>query len=91
VRTCLRLAKGALAARAVPLQASGAALAFAVVLASQALAPWSAVGLSALLLVRALWLLGPWRPAWPAKRIGMMEAGLGLLYVSLLGLSWPAA
>lgn len=91
VRTCLRLAKGALAARAVPLQVSAAALAALVVLGTKGLVPVVAVVFGAILFARALWLLGPWRPAWSAKRIGMMEAVLGLIYVGLLAVAWPAA
>lgn len=91
VRTCLRQAKGALASPVVPLQASVAALVAAVALAANALAPWAAVVLATLLLGRALWLLGPRRPVWPAKRVGMMEASLGLLYLGLLAAFWPAA
>jgi hypothetical protein len=90
VRTCLRQAKGALASPAVPLQASVAALIAAVVLAANALAPWAAVVLAALLLGRALWLLGPRRPGWPAKRLGMMEAALGLFYVAFIAALWAS-
>lgn len=90
VRTCLRQAKGALASPVMPLQASVAALIATVVLAANALAPWAAVVLAALLLGRALWLLGPRRPDWPAKRIGMMEAVIGLFYVGLIAALWPA-
>lgn len=90
VRTCLRLAKGALASRAMPLQVSAAALTALVVLGAKELVPLVSVVFGALLFVRALWLLGPWRPAWPAKRIGMMEAILGLLYVLLSAVNWPS-
>jgi hypothetical protein len=90
VRTCLRLAKGALAARALPLQVSAVALAALVALGARGLVPVVAVVFGAILFVRALWLLGPWRPAWPAKRIGMMEAILGLLYVLLSAANWPS-
>lgn len=90
VRTCLRQAKGALASPVVPLQASVAALVAAVVLAANALAPWAAVVLAALLLGRALWLLELWRPDWPAKRLGMMEAALGLCYVAFIAALWAS-
>lgn len=89
VRTCLRRAKGALAARSIPLQASVVALVAATVLVVRGTAPASAVLLLTILLLRSFWLLGPWTPAWPAKRLGMMEAVLGLLYVALIAATWP--
>lgn len=90
VRTCLRRAKGAFAVRTVPLQASALALVAAVALVARSLAPTVAGVLVAALLLRALWLLGPWAPAWPAKRLGMMEAAAGVIYVVLISASWPA-
>jgi hypothetical protein len=89
VRTCLRLAKGSEAERFLPLLAS--AVAFGALGVIGAEGPGLAVVLGAILLGRALWLLGPWRPAWPARRIGQMEAALGLLYVVLLAVRWPPA
>lgn len=88
VRTCLRRAKGNFVSPAVPLLVSVAAWVAAVVLAVNGLAPWAAVFLLVLLLVRAVWLLGPRRPGWSAKRIGMMEAALGLFYVGFLAALW---
>jgi hypothetical protein len=88
VRTCLRRAKGAFAARTLPLQAAVLALVAVVVLVARSLAPAVAGLLAAVLLLRALWLLGPWAPAWPAKRLGMLEAALGLIYVVLITVSW---
>ena len=36
---------------------------------------------------RTAWLLGPWRPDWPARRIGVLEMLLGLAAVVTTGLS----
>jgi len=91
VRGYLRLAKGGAARRVLTGMVAACALGVACVLTATGLAPLSAVVLAALLFVRVLWLLGPWRPAWPAKRVGMMEAALGLLYVAVLAATWPPA
>lgn len=90
VRSYLRMAKGGAPRRVLPLLAAGAALAASVGLVLTAHAPFIAGLLAAVLFARVLWLLGPWRPVWPAKRIGMMEAVLGLIYVGLLAAAWPA-
>lgn len=90
VRTCLRLAKGALAARTVPLQVSALALVASWILVAREAAPAVAGLLASLLFLRSLWLLGPWAPAWPAKRLGLLEAVLGLLYVVLMAAGWPS-
>jgi hypothetical protein len=46
--------------------------------------------LAALLFARALWLTGPRRPAWTARRIGQAEAAFGLLYIVLIAANWPS-
>lgn len=91
VRGCLRLAKGGAVRRTPSVIVAALALGGTVALVAAGFAPASAGALGALLFVRVLWLLGPWRPAWPAKRIGMMEAVLGLLYVAVLAATWPVA
>lgn len=90
VRTCLRRVKGAFAARGVPLQAAALAALAAGGLAVRGSVPVIAGLLGAALLLRSLWLLGPWAPAWPAKRLGMMEAAFGLIYIGLISASWAA-
>lgn len=91
VRTALRRAKGeasaggAAAALVASLLAPAGLLALA---ASGVVSPVAGLA-AAVLAARAAWLLGPWRPAWSARRIGQTEAVLGLLYV--FAAAWPAA
>lgn len=37
-----------------------------------------------LFLLRSGWLLGPWQPNWPAKRVGLLDAVLGGLQLGVL-------
>ena len=55
-------------------------------LAAAGLVSWLAAGGALLLLGRTAWLLGPWRPAWSARRAGMTEGGLGVSYLILAAL-----
>lgn len=84
VRHYVRTAKGMVAAPGWPVLVSGAAAAGLITLAFTGVAPRVAAMLGVLLFARTLWLVGPWRPAWPARRVGQVEAGLGLLYVAFL-------
>jgi hypothetical protein len=89
VRSYLRTAKGGAAAPDWPVFLSAAT---GVVLAGLAIAdaaPAIAIVFGALFFARTLWLVGPWRPAWPARRVGQLEAGLGALYIILLAAAWP--
>jgi len=88
VRGYLRTAKGAAPATGAAVAVSAAACAGLVALTAMGMAPRLAGALGLVLLARTLWLAGPWRPAWPARRIGQIEAALGLLYVLLLAASW---
>ncbi|MFZ5496891.1 MAG: YwiC-like family protein [Verrucomicrobiota bacterium] len=90
VRGYLRMAKGGAPARTLPLLATGSAALALLALGAAQLAPRVAGLLGVLLLVRAAWLLGPWRPAWPASRIGMLEALLGLLCVGVMAAAYRA-
>jgi hypothetical protein len=80
VRHYLRAAKGAASSPAWPVLASGVAAAGLLGLVLAGAAPRVAAVLGAALFVRTIWLTGPWRPAWPARRIGQAEAMLGLVY-----------
>lgn len=44
--------------------------------------------LTGLLLVRTAWLLGPAGSRLTARTIGLIEAGLGVLFVVLSALTW---
>lgn len=88
VRAYLRRAKGA--APAFPWAAWSATLAvvglgFSL---SRHLVPETSVLLATLLLGRTLWLTSPLAPAWPARRVGQLEAILGLLYVGAVAVAY---
>lgn len=88
VRTYLRANKGGEANPLWPILAATLALAGVAALARAHLAPWTAAGLGTVLLARTLFFVTPLRPAWPARRVGFIEAGLGVAYVGLIALSW---
>ena len=88
VRTCLRLAKGQKADARWPLAAGAVALGVIGALASHRLVPGLSVGLVALLLLRTGFFVTSLRPAWPASRIGMIEAAIGVLYVGVLAFAY---
>jgi hypothetical protein len=88
VRTYLRSNKGGDATPVWPILAATIAFAGLLALGRLHLAPWTASVLGAVLLVRTLFFVTPLRPAWPARRVGFIEAGLGVAYVGLIALSW---
>ncbi len=85
LRACLRRGKGQPAGVLPPLAVGLGALALTAGLAGRSLVPVAAVVLSAAFLIRTLWLLSAFRPDWPARRLGIMEAVLGAVH--LLGLT----
>jgi hypothetical protein len=90
VRASLRERKGAAATRGPAWIASFLALGLLGSLAACHQVPPIAVGLGVLFLVRTAWLLGPRPPAWPARRVGQMEAAGGILYILLIAANWPS-
>lgn len=90
VRTYLRRAKGK-AATALPalLSASGA-LVLVLTLATRALVPGTSVVLAALLAARTAWLLSSRAPTWSARRAGITEAVVGVVFVTALALAYGA-
>jgi len=64
-------ARGALAVAVVACVVAG--------FAAARLGAWVPAAWVLVFAVRTVWLVGPWAPAWPARRIGWMEAGLGLI------------
>ena len=80
VRTFLRQRKGQPAAAWVPLATALAAVGGLAWLAARGLVPALAVVAVALFFARTAWLVLA-RPSWSAKHVGMLEAGLGLVYV----------
>lgn len=90
VRGYLRLAKGGSVNRPVAVLAGAAGGAVSVTLVAFGLVPAAAGLFGAVLFVRVLWLLGPWRPAWPARRVGMFEALLGVAGVAAIAAGYRA-
>jgi len=88
VRTSLRLSKGQAGGAFVSILAAGLATAGLFILAHQQLVPWLAAGFAILFLVRTAWLVSPFRPVWPARRIGLIESILGALYVGIIALAY---
>lgn len=82
VRTYLRFAKGK-PATALPALACAAAFLLGIVaLAAFQYVPALACAFVTLLVTRSAILLSPLAPAWSAKRVGMLEAILGLTYLA---------
>lgn len=90
VRAFLRAAKTGVRQDAFALIAVASALAAGIWLAFRGAAPWLGAVALAALLVRTVALLVIVRPSWRAKTLGMLEAVIGLVYVALLALAWPA-
>lgn len=88
VRAYVRDRKGGRGASFPALLAAGVAVLALAAGVALRLLPVVAVALGGLWLARTSWLLGPWRPDWPARRIGLFEAVLGLASVLALGLSF---
>jgi len=88
VRTYLRLGKGENPGVLPPVAASGVALATVALLTRQGLVPSAATAVSAVFLARTCWLVSPLRPSWPARRVGIMEAILGLAQLGVLAAAY---
>ncbi len=88
VRTYLRLGKGRPASVGPALTATAGALALIAVLAHRELVPIAAVAVAAALTVRTAWLVTRLRPDWPAKRVGILEAVLGVAMLATLAVAY---
>ncbi|MBX3748848.1 MAG: YwiC-like family protein [Opitutaceae bacterium] len=88
VRTYLRLGKGRPASVAPALASAGLALALIAALAHRELVPAAAVIVAVALTVRTAWLVTGLRPAWPAKRVGILEAVLGVAMLATLAAAY---
>lgn len=88
VRTYLRLQKRQAVNPLLPLAAAVVALLACALLARQQLLPFAAVALPALLLGRTALFVTPLRPALTAKQVGMIEAGLGVVYLGGTALAY---
>lgn len=88
VRTFLRLAKGRTASIAPAVSVAVAALIVIAALAAGALVPAAAVLVAAALVLRTAFMLSPFFPAWSARRVGMLEAVVGLVFLSALAAAY---
>ncbi len=88
IRAFLRQRKGERAGFGLPVLAAVAGLVTVGALAAAGWLPWLVATGPTLLLSRAIWFAGPWRPAWSARHTGMVEAGLGLAYLLIVGLAF---
>jgi hypothetical protein len=90
VRCSLRRAKGESTGFAVPVLTAGvAAGAMSLLGAFRFMPMWAALP-AWVLFARTLWFASSLHPAWRARRIGMFEACLGLLYVGAIAAAYPA-
>lgn len=81
VRTFLRQSKGQYANQYLPLVSASILAGVIFVLCLLKVAPMGALVAAIALLARTVWLLSSHRPHWSAKRVGQLEAGIGLLYI----------
>lgn len=91
VRSYLRIQKGRAPESAAAWAANGAAVLAVFLLVGRGLAPAVAGGLALVFFARTAVLLGPWRPAWSAKRVGQLEAALGVLFLAGLAIAYSAS
>ncbi len=88
VRAYLRLSRGRPAGALAPISSALLALFLLTGLALYRLVPWCASVLAAVLLARTVLVLTVLRPSWPARRVGLTEAGIGLAYVAAIALAY---
>lgn len=88
VRAYLRLQKRQPAALTAAWLAAAGAAGGTMAAALVGWVPGGTSLLAALLFARTAWLLRPNRPDWPAKRVGLLEAALGLVHLGGLALAY---
>ncbi|MBI2498210.1 MAG: YwiC-like family protein [Opitutae bacterium] len=88
VRAYLRINKGQAAAWFPPLAAATLALLLIVALGGRQLVPPAAAVLGVVFWLRGCWLVTSLRPAWTARRVGVLEAVLGTVHVGVLAVSY---
>ena len=67
---------------------TGLALAVIAALAHRELVPVAAVVLALVFTLRTAWLVTRLRPDWPAKRVGILEAALGVAMLAALAVAY---
>jgi len=88
VRAFLRAAKTGVRRDAPALLSAIGAVAVVAVFFDRELAPFAAVVAMVIFAVRALALLTLVRPAWRARSVGMLEGGLGLVFIICVAGAW---
>jgi hypothetical protein len=89
VRTSLRIRKGHAFSIAPALVTAGGGIFLTAWLAPFRLMPWTAVVFALVFAARTAWLL-LWRPRLSPRAVGITEAVLGVLMVSILSLTWKS-
>ncbi|MBK8479321.1 MAG: YwiC-like family protein [Opitutaceae bacterium] len=87
IRAYLRSRKGQPALRGPAIVASLTGTTLAAALAASGIAPGATLGIALMLLIRALWLLGPLAPQLRAPAVGALESALGA--GAVLALAFP--
>lgn len=91
LRAFLRQRKGEPQSAVTPGLAAGLGFVLVSLLAATGRIAWPAAIAAALLFGRTIWLLGPWRPRWTARRAGISELFLGLAYLAFLSSASPVS
>ena len=88
VRSSLRQAKGETGGFLLPvLAAVAAALGITLLCVFRLLPSWTPLP-AGVLLARTLWFASPFRPSWPARKIGILEALLGVIYLAAIATAY---
>lgn len=90
VRAFLRRAKGQRASAGPAWGAAFGGFAVLLVLWHTELVPPAAAVFAAIFALRSAWLLSRFAPAWSARRVGTIEAGLGLAFLVALTVAYRA-
>ena len=88
VRTYLRMQKGQPSARGLAWLVAALASAGTLGLVWLDLVPLTGALLAGLLFTRLAWLIGPFRPAWSAKKIGLLETAVGVILLASLAFAY---
>jgi hypothetical protein len=91
VRMLLRLRRGEAVRPAIALLVNVAFVVAAAGLSLVEQLPWAVTALAVVQMARTSWMLGPRGPAWPARRIGAVEAVIGAIHVLIVGVAWRMA
>ena len=84
VRAFLRLGKGTAVDPVPVIAVSSIGFILVALLTWRHQVPVAAVWVNAALWLRTLWLVSSQRPGWPARRVGIMEAVLGMIHLGVL-------